>query len=202
MSLGSNFPRPPSSGDPITAVWARLVCAALWAVRPIAGKGIRISPGPRGCIIEAVAQSGSGGGKAAEPDPFEPINVPTGDPDMKAVTVTFGIVNNIVPTIDDTPLDAADPSTLLITGSGSIYLDTVWSGEEPKTLESAEVKFTEDDVPEDDDEHGYQLLSTITMSDDGKRMTINKGVTHSLRVERMHCGTGDGATTYYGWAGV
>lgn len=66
MPLGDHFPRPPSSGDPITAVWARLVCAALWAVRPIAGKGIRISPGPRGCVIEAVAQPGGGGGNGTE----------------------------------------------------------------------------------------------------------------------------------------
>lgn len=214
MALGDRFPRPPAQGDAITSVWGRMVVAALWAVRPIAGKGIRISPGPRGCIIEAVAQPGSGG--AADSDhPYKGVNASAND--VAKARVVFGIANNIVPKIADattgvlTPMDGttgspARPPELATPTAGAVYLVTLWSGPEPKILESAEVKFAAE-VPADDETHGHQLLFTVTLNEAGTAIKdIFPGVTHSLRVERMHCSGDDPespeGTTTYGWAGV
>lgn len=194
-----------SPGDTLhEAITAERINAIITCIKRLAeGENISVPRGFKTSHTGGVTldfTGGGAGGAPTSPDPFEPLNASVGDD--KKVTVTFGIVNNIVPTIADTPLDAEDAPTLSISGTRKIYLQTNWTGDEPKSLESAEVKFTEGDVPEDTSERGHQLLSTISI-DEGGAVTINKGVTHSLRVERMHCpGTTGPGTTEYGWAGV
>lgn len=156
-------------------------------------------------ILE-IPRRGTGGGTVVDEDtPYEPKDKST--PEVKKVGVIFGSVNNIVPSILDattevlTPLDGMTgtpprPPELATPYTGVGYLETVWSGSEPKELESAEVKFGTE-VPEKDDTHGYHFLFSVVIAEDGG-MSLYKGVTQSLEVERFLCG----ANLQYYWGGV
>lgn len=121
--------------------------------------------------------------------------------DTTHLRFTYGLCNNIVPTVDGTPMNETvgtppAPPKLEATSTGVAYLETVWAGDEPKTLQSAAVKVAAS-VPADDDTHGYKLLSSHTVTN-GALTDVFPGVTHSLFVERFVCGS---AVTYY-WTGV
>ncbi len=138
----------------------------------------------------------AGGAGGLGDHPFKVIRA-----DATHLRYIFGIVGNVVPTVDGTPMDGfvgtypGTPPVLDVTAGGVSYLETVWGGaSEPYTLQSAAVKVGAG-VPDDDLTHGYQLLATHTMVN-GALDSIAQGVTHSLAVERVACG--GGASYYWG----
>ncbi len=164
-----------------------------------------VQPADAGMILRGERQSvldltrlynlAKAGGTTAE-HPYRPsIAVST------HLRFAYGLCNNLVPTVDGTPMDETvgtppAPPKLEATSTGVAYLETVWAGDEPKTLQSAAVKVAAS-VPADDDAHGYKLLSSHTVTN-GALTDVFPGVTHSLFVERFICGS---IITYY-WAAV
>lgn len=134
----------------------------------------------------------------------------TDSPAAARVRVVFGAVNSVVPTIHDAvtaadvPLDGTTdtpprPPVLATPTAGKVYLETVWSGAEPKILASAEVKHAAS-VPADDDTHGYQLLFTVTLNGASDAVeSIAQATTSSYNVQRTKCGS---ATAVYYFTGI
>lgn len=208
-----------SAGEPANfATDSERINAIIDVLRALArGENIEV---PRGFKDSAEGKvfldfSIGGGGGVSNPDhPFKGIaanKAPVGEtPGEARVRVIFGTVNSVVPNImdadtevnvplDGTTGDPSHPPRLLCEASGGIWLQTVWTGDEPfRAVTSADIVwYASESPPADTDDYAYYLLANVTVEDSAVT-SISQAVTHSLFVQRVKCG---GTAQYY-WNGV
>lgn len=113
------------------------------------------------------------------------------------VTVRAGTVNNLVPTISSTYLDAVTPPTLTLTGNGTfrIYLKAS-TASPPVFFPDTIVAEAQSTVQADTDSNGYLLLATVVV-DGGVIKSVNQFVYASQVLVRAKPGT---ATALWSWS--
>ncbi len=148
-----------------------------------AGAGIVLQQGTNGVLV-SVAESRSKSPKIElRISPEHPFRVTdaSSEEDGPQVTIRFGQVNSITPTIDDTPLDEI-PAPKLAVVSGVIYLKV--TTDEEGAVEAVEIE-SDETLPVASETEGYLTLATVTVAD-GAVTAINQSVMHSLQC--LFCG--------------
>lgn len=169
------------------------------------GTGVRLLKSKGRVVITAARGIGTGGApESTHPFKGQDASRPAGPggspPALPAVSVIFGTVNSIVPTIEDAiteevvPLDGTtdDPARAPILEcpeSGGVWLKAIWTEFFPGILgvTSAEVVFAPTATPpENDSATSYYLLANVAVAGDAVT-SVSQAVTHSLFVQRVEC---------------
>jgi hypothetical protein len=110
--------------------------------------------------------------------------------------VRAGTVNNLVPKISTTYLDAATPPELTLTGDGThkIYLKAAVGGT-PVFFPDTVTVISNTTTQTDDDDYGYLQIASVTVSG-GKVTSVNQYVYASQVLMRVKPGT---ATALWNW---
>jgi hypothetical protein len=174
------LPPEPRAGQPLQATWGAAVIRYLRSITPRPSVDIQVDRTANGTTfrprpVPQVSRSSSG-----DAFPFRIVDASTTEPDVAKVRVTYGTVNNIVPEIGASPLNA-DPAPVLSVATGHVYLDCT-IGEEDG-LATAVAVANAADVPEDTSTHAYISIGYVTVVD-GAVTLINQGVQHSLWHQR------------------
>jgi hypothetical protein len=175
------LPREPRPGDQLDAAFGAQVIRYLRAITPTGGPGVLVREYAGGTTFQAAPARP--GGSIASIFPFKVLDASDDTPAAK-VSVVFGQVNDVTPTMDGHALDA-DPAPTLEVISGVIYLKCTLDGTGAVTgveVLNAAAK------PADDATHAYITLATVTVASDAVT-AINQSVTHSLRLRK--CGVAD-----------
>lgn len=172
------LPREPRAGDPLDSAWGAQVVRYLRAITPRSGPGVLVRQGAGGTILEIVREYLN---RKKAPTPFEVRN-PTED--EAKVRVHFGQVNSLTPTIDDVPLNAAEPPELEVV-TGVVYLRVELDVD---GIATAATIANAAELPDDTATYAHITLATVTVA--GSAVTaIHQAVTHSLMVRR--CGVSE-----------
>lgn len=176
------LPREPRSGDPIDGSFGAQIVRYLRAITPRPSGSVRVRTTAGGTTFDA-ALPARAGGSAQWTHPFQVLDASTATPAAK-VTIRFGQVNSITPTIGGTAMDA-DPAPTLTVISGVVYLACTLNGAGAITAAAIANAAAQ---PANDATHGYLTLATVTVASDAVT-AINQAVTHSLQMRK--CGVAD-----------
>jgi len=172
------LPREPRAGDPLDGAWGAQVVRFLRSITPRSGPGVLVRQGAGGSVFEAAP-----GGKAQTVlHPFHVSNA-SGGGDAK-VRVRFGQVNSLTPTIDEVPLNAAEPPELEVV-TGVVYLRVELDVD---GIATAATIANAAELPDDTATYAHITLATVTVAG-GAVTAIHQAVTHSLMVRR--CGVAE-----------
>lgn len=174
------LPQEPREGQPLRAAWGAQVVRYLRSITPRPSVEIQVDRGPNGTTfrprpVPQVKRAASG-----DSFPFQIVDASTSDPAAAKVTVVYGTVNNLVPTIGGSPLNT-DPAPVLSVATGHVYLDCTIG--ETDGLATAVAVANAADVPEDTSTHAYISIGHVTVVD-GAVTLVNQGVQHSLWHQR------------------
>lgn len=176
------LPREPRIGEKLDAAWGAQVIRYLRSITPTGGPGVRARQWAGGTTLEAAEQRG--GATAAAEHPFLVADVSTTDPAAAKVSVVFGQVNSITPTIGGTALDA-DPAPTLTVITGVVYLRV---NLDVDGLVTTAIVANAATLPANTATEGYLTLATVTVAANAIT-ALNQAVTHALSVRR--CGVSD-----------
>lgn len=150
--------------------WNALL-ALLQASQIVATPGLQQRASLTGRVLIAPRVRAKAGGSDAHP--FKIVDASTTGPDVAKIQVTYGAVDNIVPTYVDTPIT--------LTGNVKVFLDcTVGSTDGIVTAVAVD---TDTAVPADTSTHAYILLGEVD-SDGDTVSEIRQSVRNSLQHQR------------------
>lgn len=186
LEMSLSLPKELRKGQKLSADWLNQLLRYVGGITLRSSPGVLVSISPNGTTITITAK-GRGGG-SSENHPFRVINASTES--AAKVSVVYGQVKNITPTMGGTPLSSSAPPTMAVV-SGTVYLDVTVDSSTglPTSVAVGNAAAT----PADTSTHAYLTLAAVTVV--GSAVTaINQSVTHSLGFQR--CGSG---TLYNFW---
>lgn len=145
----------------------------------MAGYGLRRASSSEGVMLSA-GTGGRSGSSAAHP--FQVLGANTST--EPKISVVFGQVNSITPTIGGYEIGTDDPPTLRVE-TGVVYLAVIFDVSGKVTSASIHNGAA---LPDDDVTHGYLTLARVTVTKNAVT-DIRQSITHSLGVRR--CGVSD-----------
>lgn len=143
----------------------------------MAGYGLRRASSSEGVMLSA-GTGGRGGSSAAHP--FQVLGANTST--EPKISVVFGQVNSITPTIGGYAIGTDDPPALRV-ATGVVYLAVILNANGAITSASIHNDAT---LPTADATHGYLTLAMVTVTSNAVT-AISQSVTHSLGHQK--CGS-------------
>ncbi|MBI5770851.1 MAG: hypothetical protein HZA93_23945 [Verrucomicrobia bacterium] len=177
------LPREPRSGDAIEASDVAQIIRYLRSITPRSGAGVMVSIQPGGTTFAVTTKKSAVAGDATD-HPFLVRRFAAAK-----VTVVFGQVNSITPTIGGTAIGTDPAPQLTIAASGVVYLDATLDVDGVVT---AVAIATAAALPASTATHAYLTLATVTFAS-GAITALAQSVTHSLGHQKC------GETTHNFW---
>lgn len=168
------LPREPRTGDRVEASTVAQIIRYLRSITPRGGLGVRVSTTANGTTFSAAEQSAGRGGAAEGDHPFKVTDAT--DATNGRVSVVFGQVNSVTPTIGGTALNAGPDPIVLANGTWVIYLKVTVDAEGLITAAIIDATYP---LPANDETYGHLTLAIVTVAANAVT-AIHQSVTHSL----------------------
>lgn len=145
----------------------------LRSLTPLKGVGTLVRRLPNGFCIDAIRSSG---GSGATIHPYKGFNA--GDESNPKVIIQIGSHNDVVPTIDGTPMSAnINDNVLTLGGSDQIVYVQLNLNVDTKAIESAEIHSSPDpDPPAGDATTAYQTLFFVSIDGETNAVMVADNV--------------------------
>ncbi len=181
-ALGDPVRRGQSVGAALTADRLNAIMAILRSLARgenlVAGYGLRKSVTSEGVMLSAAGAGGRGSPGASHP--FQVLGANTST--EPKISVVFGQVNSLTPTVGGYEIGTDDPPTLRV-ATGVVYLAVILNANGAITSTSIH---NDASLPEADSTHGYITLARVTVTSN-KVTALYQSVTHSLGHQK--CGS-------------